>query len=99
MHVPVPVLIAIGLAVLVLLMLALRRRGGDRDLIAPPPVRTEPSPRTWPGGAAPIGSLPPALEAEVRALLAQNRKIDAIKLVRQVTHLGLGEAKELVERL
>ena len=36
---------------------------------------------------------------EVRLLISQNRKIEAIKRVREVTHLGLTEAKNLVERL
>jgi large subunit ribosomal protein L7/L12 len=97
MYLPVPVLIAIAALLLILLVLALRRRGGRPDLTAPP--RYAPPPQAWPAGAAPVGDLPPDLAAEVRALLAQDRKIEAIKLVRQATHLGLGEAKELVERM
>jgi hypothetical protein len=109
MYLPVPVLAAIPIAYLVLLRLAQRRRGGARDLIAPPrlgasppPPRAEPpraSPRPWPAGAAPIGDLAAELDAEVRALLAVDRKIDAIKLVRAATGLGLAEAKDLVERM
>jgi hypothetical protein len=104
MQVPVPVLVAIAAAFLVLLFLALRRRSGSRDLIAPPrdatpPPRYVPPARPWSAGAAPIGDLPPDLAAEVRALLAQDDKIEAIKLVRAATGLGLAEAKEMVERM
>ena len=105
MYLPVPVLAALGIAFLVLALLALRRRGGERDLIAPPrpgpvppPPRAEP-PRSWPAGAAPIGDLAAELDGEVRALLAAGRKIEAIKVVRAATGMGLAEAKELVERM
>jgi hypothetical protein len=105
MYLPVPVLAALGIAVLVLAALALRRRGGARDLIAPPrpgapmpPPRAEPA-RPWPAGAAPIGDLPPELEAEVRALLAAGQKIEAIKQIRAATGIGLREAKEMAERM
>jgi large subunit ribosomal protein L7/L12 len=97
MYVSVPVLIAAGAVLLALLALALRRRGRQPDQTDPP--RNAPPPRAWPAGAAPIGELPPDLAAEVHALLAQDRKIEAIKLVRQATHLGLREAKEMVERM
>ena len=36
---------------------------------------------------------------EIRALIRQDRKIDAIKLVRERTGLGLAEAKDAVEAL
>ena len=38
-------------------------------------------------------------DAEVRALMAAGKKIEAIKLVRQRTGLGLKEAKDYVERM
>ena len=95
MYLSLPILAAIGIAFLALLMLALRRRSGSRDLIAPP--RSAP-PRAAPT-AAPIAELPAEVEAEVRALLAAGNKIQAIKRVREVTHLGLAEAKGLVERM
>lgn len=40
-----------------------------------------------------------ASEEGVRQLLAQGRKIEAIKLYRELHHVGLKEAKEAVERL
>ena len=39
----------------------------------------------------------PALRQELQALLAQKRVIDAIKLCRERTGLGLKEAKDLVD--
>lgn len=39
------------------------------------------------------------LHAEVRKLMAAGEKLEAIKLVRQRTGLGLKEAKDYVERL
>ncbi|MBK8630132.1 MAG: ribosomal protein L7/L12 [Sphingomonadales bacterium] len=48
-------------------------------------------------------SPPSALTADVmqqvQSLIAANRKIDAIKLVRESTGLGLKEAKDFVETL
>jgi len=101
MYVPLPLLILAGVVLAALLVLALRRRE-RRDLVAPPRLGTPPPiipTRAWPRGAAPIGDLPEELATEVRALLAADRKIEAIKLVRQATSLGLGEAKEMVERM
>ena len=105
MYLPIPVLIAAGAIVLALLAFALRRRGGGRDLIAPPrfdappPAPVQPPSRPWPSGAAPIGDLPAEVAAEVRALLAVDRKIEAIKVARAATGLSLADAKELVERM
>ncbi len=105
MFLSIPVLAAIGIAFLVLLVLAMRRRSGDRDLVSPPRMGSPPPPlppeqrRAWPAGAAPISDLPPELEAEVRGVLSTGNKIEAIKLVRAATGLGLHEAKELVERM
>jgi ribosomal protein L7/L12 len=45
-----------------------------------------------------LPSVHPAM-AEVVALLKQNRKIEAIKVYRQVMNVGLKEAKDAVERL
>jgi large subunit ribosomal protein L7/L12 len=54
-------------------------------------------------GAAPVApgstGLPPDAEAEVWRLVQGGRKIEAIKLVRGRTGLGLKEAKDLVDRL
>jgi len=43
---------------------------------------------------------PPAdLKAQIANLMRQGRKIDAIKLYRQATNVGLAEAKEIVEAI
>ena len=105
MYLPIPVLAAIGVGVLVLVLIAWRRRGGERDLIAPPragaptPSPRAKPPRAWPTGAAPIGDLADEVAGEVRKLLAAGHKIEAIRLVRAATGLGLAEAKEMVERM
>ncbi|MEA3047923.1 MAG: large subunit ribosomal protein [Sphingomonadales bacterium] len=104
MTLSIPVLAAVGVAFLVLLLLALRRRDRARDLVAPPRISTpapppRAAPRAWPEGAAPIGDVPPDVAAEVRALLGENRKIEAIKIARAATGLSLADAKELVDRI
>jgi hypothetical protein len=100
MYLPMPVLAAIGVSFLALVLLAWRRRGGERDLIAPPrPGVPAQPPRAWPAGAAPIGDLAEEVAGEVRAQLAAGHKIEAIKLVRAATGLGLAEAKDMVERM
>jgi large subunit ribosomal protein L7/L12 len=55
-----------------------------------------------PGGAAPTGGAAPAVEekTEFDVILASvdaAKKINVIKVVRELTNLGLKEAKELVE--
>ncbi len=61
------------------------------------PAKKGPTPDN--GTAATAASLGPDNEAEVRALVAGGNKVEAIKLVRTVTGMGLEEAKEFVERL
>lgn len=97
-------------AVMLAAVLALRRRSAGRgDLLAPPPSlggRERPPPSTappppggWPEGAAPIHGLPDHVAEEARQLLARNRKIEAVKLVRAATGCSLEEAVERVELL
>jgi len=99
---PLPVLAGIGVVMLALILVALKRRGGGRDLLAPPKelagsggARPAAAPVTWQPGTP----LPANVEEEVRALLGEGRKIDAVKRVRVVTALSLKEALDLVERL
>jgi hypothetical protein len=47
----------------------------------------------------PLPTLPEELISQVRSLIAQNKKIEAIKLVREQTNLGLKEAKDIVDGL
>ncbi|MDZ4720072.1 MAG: ribosomal protein L7/L12 [Roseiflexaceae bacterium] len=48
---------------------------------------------------APSPGISDDLHDQIRALLAKNQKIEAIKLVRQHTGMGLKEAKDYVEAL
>jgi ribosomal protein L7/L12 len=48
----------------------------------------------WEGAAA-----PQELEAELRALVANGRKLEAIKLLRERSGIGLKEAKDFVDTL
>lgn len=89
-------LLFLVLGLVIGLFIARYLRGQGRgDLTAPPPSR--PVPRA---------SAPPPMirigderidEEEVRELIRQNRKIEAIKRVRDRTGLGLAEAKDAVE--
>jgi ribosomal protein L7/L12 len=93
MYVPVSYLVIGGLLVLLLGWLLLRR-GGDRDLLAPPrSLHATPPPRS---AAASVAG---GVQGEVRALLAAGNKIAAVKLIREAYVLSLGEAKDLVEAI
>ncbi len=92
MFIPLPMLIAIAAAALVLFFLmrgSARRREQD-SLLDVSAAAPRDAPRAVP---------PQELEAEVRVMLANGEKIEAIKLVREVTGLGLKEAKDYVEGL
>lgn len=76
----------LGLALGLLLARYLRGQRAGRDLSAPP----RPMVRV---GDERIDN------EEIRALIRADRKIEAIKLVRERTGLGLAEAKDAVEAL
>ena len=97
MYVPLPVLAVAAILFLVLAVLAVRRRSPVRDLIDPPRFAHIGAVAARPVAATP--DLPAEMLEEVRLLISRKQKIEAIKRVREVTHLGLAEAKELVERL
>lgn len=113
MFVPLPVLILGAVAVLGLIAWALLRGRPDRrgDLTAPPPraeppVRhgqdgmvsgTAPAPVAGPNGA--FVELTDELRGEIWKLVHTGHTINAIKLVRDRTGLGLKEAKDLVDGL
>ncbi len=50
-----------------------------------------------PGAAAPVSAAPADQYAEARAAAAAGNKIEAIKIVREQSGLGLKAAKDLVE--
>jgi hypothetical protein len=75
------------------------RRDGRRDLTAAPRMTAPVLPQfSLPPLPGPDG-IPPEVVAELRQLLAGNRKIEAIKRLRELTRCGLAEAKDWVERL
>ena len=89
-----------GLAVLLLFAgfaMGSRRREG-RDLMEPPrPVqRTPPRPSVTP---APFLVVQPDQRAQIAAALQAGKKIEAIKLMREATGMGLAEAKAAVEAM
>ena len=110
----IAIAVAVVIAAL-LLLVVLKRRGGAGsrgDLLGPPPglgpktrLASAPAPAPplgddWHQGAAPIGDLHERVAAEARQLIAQNRKLEAIKRVREANpSWSLTKAKEWVERL
>jgi large subunit ribosomal protein L7/L12 len=76
------------------LILALRR-GGGRDLTGPPRTLSQPN------AAQTIVTVRTETidDDEIRELIRQNRKIEAIKRLRDATGLGLKEAKDAVDAL
>ncbi|MGH6615702.1 ribosomal protein L7/L12 [Sphingomonas sp.] len=108
MFVPLPILIALGVVFVILLALVLRRSrvrdpllGGQPPVYRPVPTRYQPpaSAAVDVSGSEPSHVLSPEVEAQVIALLSAGRKIEAIKVAREATGLGLRESKDLVEGL
>ena len=104
MFIPLWLLALAGFAFVLLAAMALRRRsdqemiqGQQRDagrLTATTPPRTVRTPAALlPEETAILA------DAEIGAALAGGNKIEAIRLVREHTGLGLKESKDLVERL
>jgi len=86
----VTILVPLTLVVFVAGFVIGRRKRDARDLSGPPTMPRPPR-------RAPGSPLDPATRAEIEAMLAARRKIDAIKLLREATGMGLKEAKEAVE--
>jgi len=98
MFIPMPVLIAIGVVFLLLVGWALRAAHRRDPLMGGTPPRRAPLAAGPVAGVQPV-LLPPEIEGQVRELLTTGRKLEAIKLTREVTHCGLKEAKDLVESM
>ena len=99
MFVPVWLLALAGLAFVILAWLALRPRGGGEMIQGQQRDARRIASHAPPHRAA----LPPDQAAllavpEISAALAAGRKLEAIRLVRERSRLGLKEAKDLVER-
>ena len=88
----------LGLLLGVALTLFLIRKGGDsrRDLTAPPPRMAQRAPETR--TTVRVGD-EQTIDRDTVDPIRQNRKIEAIKLMREKTGLGLAEAKDAVEAL
>jgi hypothetical protein len=95
MHLPVWAIILLGIGWLGFLWLLIKRDRGSDLTQAPRTVAPRVALPPLPG---PEG-IPPEMVAELRAMVANGRKLEAIKRLRQLTHCGLAEAKEWVERL
>jgi ribosomal protein L7/L12 len=85
-------------AVIVALLLRRMSWGNSPGYTQLPPQPSPQSARSGPSPVPPV-RLDPAAEQEMRQLVAQGQKIEAIKQVRQLTGLGLKEAKDYVESL
>jgi ribosomal protein L7/L12 len=57
------------------------------------------APATGPRRSLGGTSVPPQSETGVRQLLETGKKIEAIKLLRQIRHIGLKEAKDAVDEM
>ncbi|MGD9812593.1 MAG: ribosomal protein L7/L12 [Sphingobium sp.] len=99
MYIPTPWLIGVVI-VLALIFIALWRRGSDdarrrNELMG---IDSDHFSRGVPSAPA-LAALTPEIEAEIRRLIGARRKIDAIKLARETTGMGLKDAKDYVEGL
>jgi large subunit ribosomal protein L7/L12 len=101
MFVPLPILIVVGFTLLLMIGLIIRRPSKRDPLLGslPPAVGSQPALPRHEFPSAPLAELPAETEAQVRLLIAAGRKIDAIKLTRDTTRLGLKECKNLVDAL
>jgi large subunit ribosomal protein L7/L12 len=98
MYLPVWSIVLLGIGWLGFLWLLIKRDGGG-DLTRAPRAAAPAAPLfTLPPLPGPEG-IPPEVAAELRLLVAQGRKIQAIKRLRELTHCGLAEARDWVERL
>ncbi len=92
----IPFVLGLLLGVALTLFLIRKGQGDRRDLTAPPPRAAPHTPEIRPMvrvGDERIG------DEDILDLIRQNRKIEAIKLMRERTGLGLAEAKDAVEAL
>ena len=98
MFISMPVLAGIAIAAILVFVL-LAKRGSVRarrdELMG---IDNDHFSRGAPS-APQLAALTPEIEGEIRALIAARKKIEAIKLARETTGMGLKEAKEYVERL
>jgi hypothetical protein len=97
-------IVVVALALALRLGFSLGRKGDDRgDLSGITQLRDVSPPRPSPPIAAASAPLPQGLTAaqlaEIERLLRSGRKIEAIKLYREATRMGLAESKDAVEAM
>ncbi len=90
----IPFVLGLLLGVALTLFLIRKGQGDRRDLTGPPRAAARPAPRPM----VRVGD-ERISDEEILDLIRQNRKIEAIKLMREKTGLGLAEAKDAVEEL
>jgi hypothetical protein len=99
MYLPIWAVVLLGVGWLGFIWLLIRRDGGGDLTQAPRMTLASATPQfALPPLPGPDG-IPPEAVVELRAMLAQNQKIHAIKRLREMTGCGLAEAKDWVERL
>lgn len=105
--------LGLGLLIGLVIGLALRSRTPRQDLsgaprtFQPPPVRPgltsapapPPAARTSAASTGSPSQVDPATAVQIADALARCHKIEAIKLLREATGLGLKESKDAVERM
>lgn len=91
---------AVGLAAFLLgLLVASRRRQDGRMIVQQSPLAPDAPDAAPQSRRIAPGSVNLQLGRDLEQLLSAGKKIEAIKLVRERTGLGLKEAKDAVERL
>ena len=98
MFVPLWLLALAGVAFVLLVWLAFRPRGGGEMIQGQQRDARRTASHSPTHGAVSQSGEAAILVPEIRAALARGQKIEAIRLVRERTGLGLKEAKDLVER-
>ncbi len=93
--------LGIAIAAGVLIGFALRRGTPRQDLSGTPQMPSpKPATHTFAAALPPLDpAIDPAVSEAIAQALAQGHKIEAIKLLREATGLGLKESKDAVERM
>lgn len=86
MTMSLPILAISAGAIFLLGWLAGRSSSGGSDLRRPPVART-------------MSELGPSVRAEIEVAIAQGYKMEAIKLLREATGMGLKEARDAIEAM
>lgn len=91
-------LFALGLLCGAGFALALRKGSGERDLTGPPRAFSRPRPVSPPPMPL-IDAAAASRDEQMLDLIRRGRKIEAIKRLRDLTGLGLRDAKDAVEAI